>query len=131
MSAFKKKFLKIPLLGLCLLAPLAAWLGFGKQGLVHLYKTEMDRQACVERIRLLAEENQSLLEEIHRLRTDMKYIESLARKEFNLIKENEMVYRFKEEKRRTTIPEPAPAGASKGDGVDKPERTPQDDQTTR
>ena len=54
----------------------------------------MERQARVETIRQLAEENQSMLEEIHRLRTDMEYIESVARKELNLIKQNEIVYRF-------------------------------------
>ncbi len=79
---------------LCFLAPLLAWLGFGDNGLIHLYHKEMERQARVETIRQLAEENQSMLEEIRRLRTDMKYIESVARKELNLIKQNEIVYRF-------------------------------------
>ena len=37
---------------------------------------------------------QELLEEIKRLRTDMKHVESIARREFNLIKKNEVIYRF-------------------------------------
>jgi cell division protein FtsB len=90
----KRKFWKFALLILCFLAPLLAWLGFGDNGLIHLYHKEMERQARVETIRQLAEENQSMLEEIRRLRTDMKYIESVARKELNLIKQNEIVYRF-------------------------------------
>ncbi len=94
MKPKKRKFWKFALLILCFLAPLLAWLGFGDNGLIHLYHKEMERQARVETIRQLAEENQSMLEEIRRLRTDMKYIESVARKELNLIKQNEIVYRF-------------------------------------
>ena len=48
----------------------------------------------MDKIRRLAEENQDLLEEIDRLRTDMKYVESVARRQLNLIKENEVIYRF-------------------------------------
>ncbi len=94
MKPKKRKFLKFALLILCFLAPLLAWLGFGDHGLIHLYHKEMERQARVETIRQLAEENQSMLEEVRRLRTDMEYIESVARKELNLIKQNEIVYRF-------------------------------------
>jgi cell division protein FtsB len=90
----KRKFWKFALLILCFLVSLLAWLGFGDHGLIHLYHKDMERQARVETIRRLAEENQSMLEEIRRLRTDMKYIESVARKELNLIKQNEIVYRF-------------------------------------
>ena len=85
---------------LCFLGPLLAWLGFGDRGLFHLYRKEMERQAYVEKIRSLAEENQKMLEEIHRLRSDLNYVESVARKELNLIKPNELVYRFNDKKKR-------------------------------
>ena len=94
MKPKKRKFWKFALLILCFLAPLLAWLGFGDHGLLHLYYKKIERQARIEKIRQLAGENQSMLEEIHRLRTDMEYIESVARKELNLIKQNEIVYRF-------------------------------------
>jgi len=90
----KTNFWKLALIILCFLAPLLAWLGFGDRGLIHLYHKEMERQAHVEKIRQLAEENRSMLEEVRRLRNDMKYIESVARKELNMIKQNEVVYRF-------------------------------------
>jgi len=92
----------MPLILLCFLAPVVAWLGFGEQGLIHLYRTEMERKAYVDRIHQLAEENQVLLEEVHRLRMDMEYIESVARKELRLIKKNEMIYRFKKKEPRST-----------------------------
>lgn len=82
----------------CIMGLLIGWLGFGDHGLIQLYRKEMERQAHVERIRELAQQNQRMLDEINRLRTDLKYIESVARKELNLIKPNEIVYRFSEEK---------------------------------
>ena len=85
------------MISLAILTPFLAWLGFGERGLFHLYRTEMERQVYIDRICLLAEENQSLLEEVNRLSTDMEYIESLARKDLNLVKLNEVVYRFKKE----------------------------------
>ncbi len=95
----KKRFWKIPLIVICILAPLATWLGFSDHGFTHLYRTEMERQAYIERIHKLTEENQVLLDEINRLRTDKDYIESVARKQFNMIKKNEVIYRFESEKR--------------------------------
>ena len=80
------------------MGPILAWLAFGEQGLIHLYRTEIERQAHIDRIRQLAEENQTLIEEIRRLKTDMDYVESVVRKEFNLIKENEIIYRFNKDK---------------------------------
>jgi cell division protein FtsB len=90
-----KKLLKIPFILLCLAVLSGALLWFGESGFVRLHRSEEERQACIERIHKLAAENQALLNEVHLLRTDMKYLESVARRELNLIKENEVVYRFK------------------------------------
>ena len=111
LNSRKRKFWKIPLIILCFLIAIVAWLGFGEQGLIHLYRTEMERQAHMDRIQRLAEENQSLMEEIDRLRTDMKYVESVARRQLNLIKENEVIYRFeKKEKGSSARNNPAAPG---------------------
>jgi cell division protein FtsB len=118
----KRNFWKIPLIVICILSPIAAWLGFGEQGLIHLYHTEMERQAYIERIRQLTEENQTLLDEINRLRTDMEYVEDVARKRYNMIKDNEVIYRFGEEKQRSNDAEALPIKARKGDNIGKPER---------
>lgn len=86
------------MLFLFVLGSILAWLAFGERGLIRLYRTEIEREACIDRIRQLAEENQTLVEEIHRLNTDMDYVESVVRKDFNLIKENEVMYRFNKDK---------------------------------
>jgi cell division protein FtsB len=98
LSSKKGKFWKLPLIILCFLGAIAAWLAFGERGFLHLYNAEMTRQAHIDRIRRLAAENRALLEEINRLRTDIEYVESVARRELNLIKENEVIYRFKKKK---------------------------------
>lgn len=79
---------------------MAAWLGFGERGFIHLYRMEKDRQAHMERIRKLEKENQTLLEEINRLRTDREYLESVARTELGLVKGNEILYRFSREEEK-------------------------------
>lgn len=115
----KRSYWKVPLIVICTLGPIVAWLGFGEQGLVHLYHTEMERQAYTERIRQLTEENQALLDEIHRLRKDMKYVESVARKHFNMIKSNEVIYRFGDEKQRGNDEKALPIQSQQADIIRK------------
>jgi len=91
-----RKLLKIPLIVLLLAALSGAWLWFGEGGFVRLVRRETERQAYIERIHRLAAENQALLNEVHLLRTDMQYLESVARRNLNLIKDNEVVYRFED-----------------------------------
>ncbi|MBK5100074.1 MAG: septum formation initiator family protein [Desulfobacteraceae bacterium] len=86
------------MLFLCVLGSILAWLAFGERGLIRLYRTEIEREVGIDRIRQLVKENQTLEEEIRRLNTDMDYVESVVRKEFNLIKENEIIYRFNKDK---------------------------------
>lgn len=93
-----KNALKIPLILMCFAVPIAAWIWYGEGGMVHLRRSEVERQACLERIRKLAAENQALIEEVHRFRTDMKHVESFARNELNLIRENEVIYRLGKER---------------------------------
>ena len=92
-----KRLLKIPLIVLCLFVLSVIWLWFGEGGFARLYRSEAERQSCIERIHRLAKENETLLDEVKLLRTDMKYVESMARRELNLVKENEVIYRFSNE----------------------------------
>jgi cell division protein FtsB len=95
----RKDFLKFTSITLLFLGLVIMWLGFGERGFIHLYRMDRKRQDYVQRIRDLERENQALLEEIHRLRNDRAYMESLARRELGLIRDNEILYRFmKEEK---------------------------------
>ncbi|HJX34801.1 MAG TPA: septum formation initiator family protein [Desulfatiglandales bacterium] len=101
MGLDKKEFIKIFCLVLFFLGLIVIWLTFGDRGFIHLFRMEKERQAHAERIRVLEEENQKLLKEIERLRSDKAYVESEARKELGLLRENEVIYRFEEERDRT------------------------------
>lgn len=100
MAISKKGLLKFSCISLLFLTLMAAWLGFGERGFIHLYRMEKDRQAHIERILKLEKENQTLLEEIKRLRTDKEYLESVARTELGLLKDNEVLYRFSGEENK-------------------------------
>lgn len=92
------------LIGACILAPIASWVILGERGLLRLYRTEMERQAHLQEIRRLVGENQQLLDEIERLRSDRTYLEALARRELRLVKPGELVYRFQDEAEVETPP---------------------------
>jgi len=76
---------------------LVAWLTFGDRGLIHLYRMETKRQEYEQRIQILETRNQALIERIERLKKDKEYIESVARKELNLLKNDEVLFHFAEE----------------------------------
>jgi cell division protein FtsB len=105
LSRRKRKLVKISLAALCILGPVIAWLGFGQYGFIHLYRVGKERQAYVQKIKKLTEENQALFDEIQRLRKDPKYVERVARKELGLLKENEVIYRFRDDKKPKTEPD--------------------------
>ncbi|MBP1742862.1 MAG: hypothetical protein H6Q48_5155 [Deltaproteobacteria bacterium] len=89
-----KNILKFSLLALLFLGLVAAWLGFGERGFIHLYRMDRERQTYQEKINKLERENRELLDEIHRLRSDREYVENLGRRELGLVKEDEIMYRF-------------------------------------
>jgi len=92
----KGSFVKGLALVLCLIILLAAWLGLSKRGILRVYRMDLERQKYIDRIRALKKENKDLLEEIRRLKKDRDYIERIARQELGLIRENEVIYRFKD-----------------------------------
>ena len=92
-----KEFLKFTLIICLFLGLIVGWLGFGERGFIHLFKMEKKRQSFLEKINKLEDENEALLEEIQRLRTDKSYVESLARREWDLVKDHEILYRFTSE----------------------------------
>ena len=92
-----KGFLKVSFIAFIILGVVISWLAFGEGGFLHLYRKEKERQAYLEKIRELERANRELLEEINRLREDNAYIESVARRELGLVKDNELIYRFSKE----------------------------------
>jgi cell division protein FtsB len=108
----KKNWLLTLVVCISLLILPIMWLGFGKNGFMNLHQMELERQANVERVQQITRDNQALMDEIQRMRSDGRYMEAVARRELGLVGERDLVYRFKgkireKEKRSAVLDLPA------------------------
>jgi len=102
MTHSKKTYIVFGLL-LCFVAViLFAWLSFGSRGLLELYRMQNEEDNYIAILENLKGKNNILATEIRRLRQDKKYFESVARKELGLIKDNEIIYRMREDGKGAT-----------------------------
>ena len=89
----------IQLAGLLAVALILLWILFsptsGLVGLFHASEKKEEMQATNQN---LQQENKKLQEEVNRLENDPATIEEVARKEFGLLKENEILYDFSKKK---------------------------------
>jgi cell division protein FtsB len=77
--------LLVALLGACV---------FGTGGLLHLRRLRAERRALAEETFTLLVKNETLRQRILRLRSD-RTLERLARQELGLVRDGEIVYRFR------------------------------------
>lgn len=83
-------------IGLLLLLLLILWIVSAPDlGFMALFRSKEEIARLQNENKKLAEENKALQEEINRLRKDPAYLEEKARKEYGLLKDNEMLYIFK------------------------------------
>jgi cell division protein FtsB len=95
LALIRKNYFICILILSCVAVLLLAWLSFGRHGLMDLYKMQKEKERCIAIVGDLREKNRQLVAEIRRLKEDQKYLESVARKELGLAKENEIIYRLK------------------------------------
>jgi cell division protein FtsB len=74
-----------------LLMALLFFIVFSERGLAELSQSKKERDRIREHNQQLTQENLTLGVEIDRLKNDPHYIESVARKEFGMIGQNEIV----------------------------------------
>ncbi len=67
---------------------------FGSRGLLHLRTLTTEHDDLGKRIALLLHENEQLRTRIHRLRTDDRAVERLAREQLGFTRPGELIYRF-------------------------------------
>ena len=67
---------------------------FGERGLLRIYHLSREKQEIAEKATEVKGENEKLKREIEALKTDRRYLESIARKDFGLVRPNEIVYQF-------------------------------------
>jgi cell division protein FtsB len=94
-STMKRKVLSMFLIGLILLVWFFAF--FGEKGVIKIIRLRRERDRIIADINRMQEENKRLQEEIRRLREDSRYLESVARRDLGLIKENEILFIFEDE----------------------------------
>lgn len=67
---------------------------FGERGLLHIQHLNRDKDELQKQAEALKVENDRLRREIEALKTDHRYLESIARRDFGLVRPNEIVYQF-------------------------------------
>lgn len=73
---------------------------FGDKGLLRIYELRQDKAKIDTRLAESRDENEKLKREILALKTDRRYLESIARKDFGLVRGNEVIYQFPQEKKQ-------------------------------
>ena len=72
---------------------------FGDKGLLRIFELKQDKSKIDARLAENRNENEKLKREIVALKSDRRYLESIARKDFGLVRNNEVIYQFPQEKK--------------------------------
>ena len=78
---------------------------FGDRGLLRINHLHRDRDEMQKNLQSLKDENERLKREITALQSDRRYLESIARRDFGLVRSNEVIYQFPPQEKQP------PAGA--------------------
>lgn len=63
-------------------------------GVLDLKKKYAERRSLIRRNDCIQQENTRLYRQVRRLRDDMDYIETIARRELGMIREDEVIFKF-------------------------------------
>lgn len=72
---------------------------FGDKGLLRIYELRQDKARIDARLVETHSDNEKLKREIVALKSDRRYLESIARKDVGLVRSNEIIYQFPQEKK--------------------------------
>ena len=78
------------------LLALMAFTIWGDRGLLAMWSTQHDLERLVREIEIVEQKNATLVREVQRLRSDLGYIEKIAREELGLVRPGEIVFEFAE-----------------------------------
>jgi cell division protein FtsB len=93
---------------------------FGDRGLLRINHLHRDLDDTQKRLSDLKEENDQLKREIAALQSDRRYLESIARRDFGLVRSNEVVYQFPPQARSAAPQAPEPAAAARQPALPAP-----------
>jgi len=72
---------------------------FGENGLADLHLLKIERDNLSKQNAELAKQNLDLYREIVRLKSDPKYLESVARKELGVVGKDELIFKLKDQRK--------------------------------
>ena len=87
---------------------------FGERGLLRIYHLNQEKQEIQKRLEELRDDNEKLKREIEALKTDRRYLESIARKDFGLVRPKEVIYQFSPPEKTETKKAPQSTSPAKG-----------------
>ena len=73
---------------------------FGDKGLLRIFELKQDKNKIEARLADSKTDNEKMKREIVALKSDRRYLESIARKDFGLVRNNEVIYQFPQEKKQ-------------------------------
>ncbi len=91
---------KVLLYSVLIVTVVGSWSIFGPYGALKYYAVANELDEILAQNEQLRENNTALRQEINKLKKDPVYLEEVARRQFGLIKKNEVIYEFPEKKKR-------------------------------
>jgi len=67
---------------------------FGERGLLRIYHLNNEKQQVQRQMEAIKDENMKLVREVDALKNDRRYLESIARRDFGMVRRNEVIYQF-------------------------------------
>ncbi|MGD9730561.1 MAG: septum formation initiator family protein [Desulfamplus sp.] len=69
---------------------------YGKNGFMDVHKLKLQEEAIISENDAINESNKILERKINRLKSDISYIEHIARHELGMVSKDELVFRFQD-----------------------------------
>jgi cell division protein FtsB len=76
---------------------------FGERGLLRIYHLNREKQDVQQRLEALKGENSKLVREVDALKNDRRYLESIARRDFGMVRKNEIIYQFPQKSNQKSV----------------------------
>ncbi len=81
---------------------------FGERGLLRIYHLNKEKQLVQQRLESIKAENMKLIREVDALKNDRRYLESIARRDFGMVRRNEVIYQFPPQQQKQVEVEKTP-----------------------
>lgn len=105
---------RVPLVPVVIVALLLALALFGDKGILRALQYNRQKQSLEEEVRKLEATSAELRREIEALRSDVRTLEGIARRDLGMVKEDELVYQFRPAPSGSRPKAPAPSGSPAG-----------------